>query len=126
MSTDKLQYHARHIADYFDQYGEKEWERLVRDPVSEISLHIHTHYLKEYVPANARVLEIGAGPGRFTQVLAEIGAKVVVGDISPGQLELNRKYAEKYGFAQAVKSWELVDLCDLSRFDSRSFDRVVA
>jgi SAM-dependent methyltransferase len=126
MNDNNKQYDGAHIANYCDQYGEKEWERLVADPVNEVSLHIHTHYLKEYIPASARVLEIGAGPGRFTQILAQIGAKIVVSDISPGQLELNKKYAQKENFAEAVQAWKIVDICDLSQFESSTFDRLVA
>ena len=126
MSSAKKQYSGEHIANYYDQYGDKEWQRLVADPVNEVSLHIHSHYLKEYVPAAARVLEVGAGPGRFTQVLAQIGAQVVVSDISPTQLELNKNYAAENDFSAAVLSWEIADICDLSQFESSSFDRVVA
>lgn len=126
MDKSKKQYDGEYIAKYYDQYGDKEWQRMVADPVSEISLHIHTHYLKEHVPANARVLEIGAGPGRFTQILAQIGAQVVVSDISPAQLELNKKYAKEHNFSKAVLSWEVADICNLSQFESNSFDRVVA
>lgn len=121
-----FRFDPNHIARYYDEYGEKEWERLVSSPVNEINLHVHTHYLKEYVPAGAKVLEIGAGAGRFTQVLAELGAKVTVADISPGQIELNKKYAQEYGFADAVVDWQVADICDLSQFESGSFDRVVA
>lgn len=126
MSSQKIQYNGQHIANYYDQYGEKEWQRLVADPVNEVKLHIHTHYLKEYVPPESRVLEVGAGPGRFTQILAQIGAQVVVSDISAVQLELNKKYAQEEGFAEAVLAWETADICDLSQFASSSFDRVVA
>jgi 2-polyprenyl-3-methyl-5-hydroxy-6-metoxy-1,4-benzoquinol methylase len=115
-----------HIAQYFDEYGEKEWERLVSDPVSEINLHVHTHYLKEYVPAGAKVLEIGAGAGRFTQILAGLGAEVTVADISPGQLALNKKHAEELGFAHAIKDWQVADIRKLEQFEPGSFDRVVA
>jgi SAM-dependent methyltransferase len=115
-----------HISQYFDSYGEKEWERLVADPVSEVNLHIHTHYLKEYVPSDVRVLEIGAGAGRFTQILAQIGTEITVADISPGQLKLNRKHAEDLGFANAVKDWQIADICNLAQFESSAFDRVVA
>lgn len=114
------------LIQHFDEYGIREWERLVASPVDEISLHIHTLYLRQYIPAGSRVLEIGAGAGRFTQVLAEIGARVVVADISPQQLALNRQFAAQYHFAHAVEDWHQVDMTDLSRYPDASFDRVVA
>jgi 2-polyprenyl-3-methyl-5-hydroxy-6-metoxy-1,4-benzoquinol methylase len=126
MNDPKKQYSGEHIANYFDLYGDKEWQRMVANPVNEINLHIHTHYLKEYVRPGDKVLEIGAGPGRFTQILAQIGAQVVVADISPGQLELNKKYAEEHNFSTAVLSWEMADICELNQFKNSSFDRVVA
>lgn len=119
-------YDRAHIARYFDAYGDREWVRLVADPINEINLHIHTHYLKKYVPQRAKVLEIGAGPGRFTQILAEIGATVVVGDVSSKQLELNKDNARKLGFASAVEDWLLADIVDLGQFVKESFDVVVA
>lgn len=121
-----FRFDPNHIARYYDEYGEKEWERLVSSPINEVNLHVHTHYLKEYVSAGAKVLEIGAGAGRFTHILAELGAEVTVADISPGQIELNKKYAQEFGFADAITDWQVADICDLSQFESGSFDRVVA
>lgn len=95
-------YDPNSIAAHFDQYGAREWDRLTGGPLDEINLHLHTNYLRKYIPAGAHVLEIGAGAGRFTQVLAEIGALVTVADISPVQLVLNRAYAEQYNFDRAV------------------------
>lgn len=71
------------------------------------------------------MLEIGAGPGRFTQVLAEIGCRVLASDISEGQLELHRKYAKELGFDGSVETRMRLDVCDLSSLDSESFDAVV-
>jgi ubiquinone/menaquinone biosynthesis C-methylase UbiE len=79
-----------------------------------------------YVSRVQRVLEIGAGAGRFTQVLARLGADIVVGDLSQVQLDLNRQHAHQYDFTSAIEAWEQVDICDMSRFGSKSFDRVVA
>ena len=125
MSEKKTKYDGTFVSRFFDEYGLREWDRMTADPVSQVSLHIHTHYLKEYIPEGSKVLEVGAGAGRFTQVLAEIGAQVVVADISPGQLALNKQRAEEYGFGSAVLSWEELDICDLARFENASFDRVV-
>jgi 2-polyprenyl-3-methyl-5-hydroxy-6-metoxy-1,4-benzoquinol methylase len=119
-------YSAASIEGYFDECGDREWNRLIETSVDEVSLHIHTHYLRKHIPAGARVLEIGAGAGRFTQVLAQLGAEVVVADVSVVQLELNKRYAQQYGFVGAVEDWQQVDICDMSRYGDGSFDRVVA
>jgi SAM-dependent methyltransferase len=121
----KTDYSGEYISRYYNEYGMQEWDRLTANPVNLVNLHIHAHYLKEFVPAGGTVLEIGAGPGRFTQILAELGTQITVADISPGQLVLNRQHAEEYGFAAAVNAWDEVDICDLSRYGSESFDRVV-
>ena len=119
-------YDARKIAEHFDTYGDNEWNRLVKTPVDEVSLYIHTHYLRRYVPQGGRVLEIGAGAGRFTQVLAGIGANIVVADISQGQLALNQRYARRFDFAHAVEAWQQADICAMPQFADESFDCVVA
>lgn len=120
------QYHSEEVSKHFDEYGMKEWNRLTATPVDEISLHIHTHYLQKYVQPGWRVLEVGAGPGRFTQVLAAIGTRLIVGDVSPEQLKINQQMAGQLGFAQAVDSWQLLDICDLRLYEASSFDCVVA
>ena len=99
---------------------------MVSTVVDEVNLHVHTHYLQKYVPSGARVLEIGAGAGRFTQILAELDASIWVADISPGQLDLNRLHAEKFGFAAAVEDWQVLDICDMKAIRATSFDCVVA
>ncbi|BAY85757.1 hypothetical protein NIES267_52580 [Calothrix parasitica NIES-267] len=68
------EYSPQWVANFFDDYGEKEWERLVKTPTEEVKLFIHAHYLKEYIRSGDYVLEVGAGAGRFTQILVELGA----------------------------------------------------
>jgi SAM-dependent methyltransferase len=122
----KSSYQPDSVIEYFDNFGEQEWERLVQTPVNEVSLYIHTHYLKKHITPKWKVLEIGAGAGRFTQILADTDAEVLVADISSKQLELNRKLSREYGFEKAIVDWRQIDICDLSEFESRSFDAVVA
>jgi SAM-dependent methyltransferase len=118
-------YDREWVAKYYDEYGEKEWDRLVRSPSDEVSLHIHEHYLKHAVAPGSHVLEIGAGAGRFTQMLGRLDCRVLVADISEVQLDLNRKYAVEHGFEAAVEDRRLLDVCDLSSLDDGSFDAVV-
>lgn len=118
-------YNPKTIRKHFDELAEEEWERLVKSPVEEIKLHIHSHYLKKFVLPENRVLEIGAGPGRFTEILHELQCKVVVADISKVQLNLNKKFATDREFAASVESWIQLDICDMKQLAAESFDVVL-
>lgn len=85
-------YDATRAAAFYDEYGEREWTRFDDGRTPSAAARTHTHYLERFVSAGDRVLDAGCGPGRFTLELAELGAQVVAADISPGQIELHRRY----------------------------------
>jgi SAM-dependent methyltransferase len=116
-------YDRDHIASFFDEYGEREWERLEQRPMDRVNFEVHRRLLEEHVRSGDRVLEIGAGPGRFTLELARLGARVVVGDVSPGQLELHRK--KTAAVEVAVEARTLLDVVDLSALADGEFDAAV-
>ncbi|MEA3334709.1 MAG: hypothetical protein U9R25_02295 [Chloroflexota bacterium] len=99
-------YDAEEITRNFDEFGIGEWDRLTQTPVDEVSLFIHTHYLKEFLPEDARVLEVGAGAGRFTMMLAGLGATVLVGDISPATVPGRGNYMHLYRSGE-LRDWLL-------------------
>lgn len=72
------------------------------------------------------MLEVGAGPGPFTLELAALRTHVVVTDISPVQLRLNREHVGVTEAESAVEGRELLDVCDVARFDDGAFDAVLA
>ena len=114
------------VETYFDELADGEFERLAAAPIQEISLHIHETWLRRRISAGQRVLEIGAGGGRFTQSLHALGARVVVADLSGVQLDINRRNAGPLGYATSVESWERADICAMPQFADASFDAVVA
>jgi len=114
------------VRSYFDTLGTAEWDRLDSDPAGRASLEVHQRFVARFVTPGMRVLEVGAGPGRFTIFLAGLGARVVVTDLSPVQLELNARYVGEAGHESGVESRELLDVCDVSRFADGEFDAVVA
>lgn len=120
-----MSYDRASVAKYFDAFGDREWTRLQESPAAEVKLHVHAHYLRQYVASGSHVLDIGAGAGRFTQILASLGASVAVADISPVQLALNHTYASAHNFSAAVTEWTEADVCDLSRYADSTFDAVV-
>ena len=73
-----LSYDREQTARAYDEYGEQEWDRHERAPFHRVAFHLHRHYLTQFIHHGDRVLEAGAGSGRFTVELARLGATVVV------------------------------------------------
>ncbi|MFD0406787.1 class I SAM-dependent methyltransferase [Kitasatospora sp. NPDC127116] len=114
------------IRRYYDALAEGEEDRLNKDVAGRVSFEIHRRFLRPYLSEGQRVLEIGAGPGRFTTVLAEHGARVVVTDISPVQLRLNEANVSAAGAEYAVEARHTLDIRDTTRFPDDAFDLVLA
>ena len=125
-TVERVPYDAAAVASYFDQRGYEEWDRFDRSLGDRVSLAMHTEALERAVPRGSRVLEIGAGPGRFTEVLHRLGCTIDVGDLSANQLACNRALGESRGFATSVHAWHQLDICDLAAFSDTSYDAVVA
>jgi len=119
-------YNATSITQFFDAMGIAEYERFDQSPVQRLKYELHLRYLRRFVMRGSRVLEIGAGPGRFTEALADLGCRIVVNDLSPVQLDLNKRRAHEGGYARAVDRWLLADVCDLGALAGESFDCIVA
>ena len=118
-------YDAEYVAAFFDGYGELEWTRFESGPSSALSVAVHAHVLQRFINAGDRVLDAGAGPGRFTIELAQIGASVTVLDVSSAQLALNRTKLDQAGLASSVEGWVQADITNLSTVPDSEFDAVV-
>ena len=114
------------VREYFDDLGEAEWDRLESDIAGRASYRVHLHFMERFIQPGMRVLEIGAGPGRFTAPMVEMGAQVVVTDISPVQLDLNRSHMAEAGVEHGIEERLLLDVCDTSDLEDGSFDAVLA
>jgi ubiquinone/menaquinone biosynthesis C-methylase UbiE len=113
------------VREVFDAFG-GEWDRLRKDVAGRVSFEIHRRFLDEYLTPGARVLEIGAGPGTFTQHMAVRGARLTVTDLSPVQLADNQRRTLAAGLDAAVEEFQVADVRDLSRWADGSFDLAVA
>ena len=120
-----MTYDRRRAAEFFDDYGEQEWTRFEQIRMGPANFDVHAHYLRRFVRPGDRVLDVGAGPGRFTIELARIGAGVVVADVSPGQLALNREKVAEAGVEDSVVDRVVADVTDLSAFADERFDAAV-
>jgi SAM-dependent methyltransferase len=114
------------VRAHFDAVGDAEWDRLAATPRDRVSFELHRRMLTELIAPGARVLEIGAGPGRFTIELARLGARVTVTDISPVQLASNERHVRAAGCDDAVEARFPLDVRDASTLGREEYDAVVA
>jgi SAM-dependent methyltransferase len=117
---------AEAVRQYYDRFAEQEEDRLTKDIPGRVSFDIHRRFLTRHIKPGWRVLEVGAGPGTFTVVLASLGAQIVVTDLSPVQLGLNAEFVAAADLESAVERREVADIRDLSAYPDGSFDAVVA
>ncbi|WP_137287389.1 class I SAM-dependent methyltransferase [Halorussus salinisoli] len=112
--------------EYYDEFGEREWERLDRDPVTRMEFENTTDYLAEHLPdaetRAVRVLDAGGGAGRYALWLAEQGYDVTLADLSAEQVRIAREKAAERGVGERVTA-EQADLRELP-FESDRFDAV--
>jgi ubiquinone/menaquinone biosynthesis C-methylase UbiE len=118
-------YDPNRIRNRYDKLGEEEWNRLDSTPKGKISFQTHMKFIEKYVKPDDLILEAGAGSGRFTIELLKIGVKVTVLDLSPEQLEVNRKKVQELNLDGNVLQRIQGDICDLSQFDDGQFDSVI-
>jgi SAM-dependent methyltransferase len=118
-------YDPGYMKDFYNEYGNAEWERLERTAFGRLQTIIHNDFLKRYVKSNDRVLDAGCGPGRFIISLANLGAKVTALDLSDGQLELAKQKLLEADIIDKVEDFVQADISDLSMYPDGCFDAVV-
>lgn len=111
------------VTTAFDAFGDDEWTRH-DSPLNLGTFHTHNRFLDRYVHPGHSVLEVGAGPGRFTIELARLGARIVIADISPRQLQLNRRHVAQEGLESSIVGRTLANVLSLP-FPDGCFDEVV-
>jgi SAM-dependent methyltransferase len=124
MGEDTMTDYAGWTRPYSDDEDDfRKWEQ---SPVQQVDFAVHIHYLQAYLNGNERILEIGAGAGRFTRELAAISKRIVVADVSPAKLQRNQRNARGLGYADAIEAWVESDMTNLVPvFVDGEFDAVV-
>jgi SAM-dependent methyltransferase len=82
--------------------------------------------IQRHLAPNARILDIGGGPGRYAMWLAELGYRVVLADLSRELLAVARARIDESPFASNIESIVEVDARDLSAWPDGEFDAALS
>ena len=114
------------VRGYYASFGEREWARLENPDDGAIEFEVTCQVLAKYLPPNARVLDIGGGPGRYTIWLAQHGHDVSLADLCPELLSIARTKIGQAGADAMVGEIVEADARDLSHWGDNSFDAVLS
>ena len=94
-----------------------EADRLTRSRHGQLEFLTTMSYIGRMAPYPCRVLELGAGTGRYTAALAEKGHRVTAVELLPKNNELLQANTAQYPNVEAVQG----DALDLRRWEDDSF-----
>lgn len=68
------------IKNYYKNFNEK--DRLISDSSGKFEYEMTMRILKEYLPKDAKILDLGGAAGVYTFPLSNIGYKMYLADLS--------------------------------------------
>ena len=104
------------LTQYYGAYDED--GRLVRFRRGMLEYETTMRYIHKYLRPGAKILEIGAGPGRYSLALAQEGYDVTAVELVQHNLDILRSKITPDMTIRAIQG----DALDLSQFPDESFD----
>ena len=106
------------VIDFYNHYDED--GRLLKK--SRTPEYLNTmKYIEKYLKPGAKIIEIGAGAGRYSFALAEDGYDVTAVDLTPKNVEIMKRKVKPN---HKIKIYE-GNACDLSAFKNETYDIVL-
>lgn len=104
------------IRSFYQEANED--SRLQRTRHGQLEYAVTMHYIHRFAVPDARVLEIGAGTGRYSIALAQEGMNVTAVELVESNLAVLRENSRGIENLQSFQG----DATDLSQFEDQSFD----
>lgn len=104
------------VRKHYDDAPEHEWSRLERMP---FEFELTTWMMDKYIKPGQSILDIGGGPGRYALHYVRKGCRVVLAELSAGNVAFAKAKAEELNLAleaYAANCLEL-DQLNLGQFD---------
>ena len=106
------------VIDFYNNYDEE--GRLMRK--SRMPEYLTTmKYIEKHLTPGAKIIEIGAGTGRYSLALAELGYDVTAVELVPHNIEIMKKKVKPHHHIKIFEG----NACDMSVFKSDTYDIVL-
>lgn len=105
------------VLDYYSTFDE--WGRLDREP---LEFQVNWHYIQKYLPKTGKILDNGAGPGKYAMKLAEQGYNVTLTDFVPRLVELAEDKARELDLFDKFSGFYTADARNLDMIADEQFD----
>ena len=107
---------AEIVSGFYDRADED--SRLKRSRHGQLEYTTTMSYIHRYTNQQSRILEVGAGTGRYSIALAKEGLDVTAVELVESNLAVLRENSKGIGNIRSFQG----DATDLSRFEDNSFD----
>ena len=104
------------VRGFYDQADED--SRLQRSRHGQLEYAVTMKYIHRFASLGARILEVGAGTGRYSVALAKEGMNVTAVELTESNLSVLRENSRGIDHIASYQG----DAVDLSRFADQSFD----
>ncbi|GIP37958.1 hypothetical protein J31TS4_12380 [Paenibacillus sp. J31TS4] len=105
------------IVRYYSSFDE--WGRLDREP---LEFRVNWHMIRKHLPPEGRVLDNGAGPGKYAIELARLGYRVTLSDLTPRLVRQAEEKAAELGLSDRFEAFLTLDARQLAGLDDGMFD----
>ena len=110
------------VRRFYDRTADAESLRLDGDPYRRLERDMTVRTLARHLPASARILDVGGGPGAYLEPLSSLGYDVSLCDLSTENVRLARARARQLGLATPARRVRRADATDLGHYADGTFD----
>ncbi len=112
----------KHKNIIIDRYSESDEDsRLIQDRGHNVEYLTTMRYIEKFLRPGDKILEIGAGTGRYSIALAKMGYEVTAVDLTPKHVEIMKQKSRRLKNFRCM----VADALDLGMFADKSFDMVL-
>lgn len=114
------------VRQYYDETIAHESQRLEENVYRRLERDMTLRTIIRHVPAGARILDVGGGPGAYLEPLARHGFDPWLCDLSDANVAAARVRATEFGLSEVAQRVRQADATNLAHYARASFDAALA